>query len=228
MVRFPLLLPLALVALATVPAAVPSAAADVLGSSVVKPYLFNPPDRPTNPLDQQKALIYRDQLRTQQRDLETHSTERLPPPGAGRGLRDVDRLPLGVDRSPLGAERLRETRQELYRMDNIINDHPPVQTEIAPPPVPQQRVPADNSLSLGSGRPQPTPAEVERREAERDATGKAPPLIQPRAPADTERRLAEARAAGRLPPSAPELESVTVPAPASSGPKFDLFGRRIQ
>jgi hypothetical protein len=202
--RSPLLLLLTITALATVPAIAPPAAADVLGPSVVKPYLFNPPDRPDNPLDQQKALIYRDQLRTQQRDLELR----------------------GAERRPLGADRLRETRRELFRMDNIINNRPPVETQITPP-IPQPRVPAMVGVTGGGGRPQPTPAEVERRRAERSATGKAPPVDEPLTPAETEHRLAAARAAGRLPLSAPELEPATVPGSASSGPKYDLFGRRL-
>src|SRR5262249_24607109 len=124
-----------------------------VGRRVDAPYRFlAPDDRPTSPLDQEKARVYRDQLRDQLRNDQVNQ----------------------IDRSASGTARLNETRRELNRMDNMLNTPttPPSlgQTQSAQPlPVPNQNPLALESLGPVSGgvRHQPTQEEVKEREAAR-------------------------------------------------------------
>ncbi len=70
--------------------------------SIVAPYRFSPP--PTTklaPADEEKALIYRDQLRNQARELEA--------------LQSQGRL------GPLGRQTLTDTHIELNRVDRVLH-----------------------------------------------------------------------------------------------------------
>jgi hypothetical protein len=140
--------------LAVLLASAPAAFAADVGRRVDAPYRFLPPDdRPTSPLDQEKARVYRDQLRDQLRSDQLNQ----------------------IDRSASGTARLNETRRELNRMDNMLN------TPTSPPSLPRTQssqplpVPNQNPLALdslgpvlsGGGRHQPTPDEIKEREAAR-------------------------------------------------------------
>jgi hypothetical protein len=128
-----------------------SAAAGTLERRVDAPYRFSSPtDRPASGLDEEKARLYRDDLRGQLRREETRQ----------------------IDRTARGAERLRETRRELERMNNVLNEPRPV-----PPPraQPEARIPGGVGGVFGDlgpetssgGHPQPTPEEIREREAAR-------------------------------------------------------------
>ena len=127
------------------------AAAGTLERRVDAPYRFSSPtDRPASGLDEEKARVYRDDLRNQLRREEMHDIGRTAP----------------------GAERLRETRRELERMNNTLNEPRPM-----PPPAAQReaRFPGQRGGVFGDsgpetasgGHPQPTPEEIRQREAAR-------------------------------------------------------------
>jgi hypothetical protein len=69
--------------------------------NVVTPYRFSPPPRPLAPADEQKALNYRAQLQSQQRDLER--------------LQSQGRL------SPSERQQLLGTQIEINRMNGVLH-----------------------------------------------------------------------------------------------------------
>jgi hypothetical protein len=123
--------------------------------NVIAPYRFEPApiNRPSG-LDEEKARGYREELRGQLRDQETHR----------------------IDRSALGARDLMETRRELQRMDNILNSPP----RPFPPPVPPTgslSVEDRSTFERSGGHPQPTPGMIEEREAARRNQPREPGTI---------------------------------------------------
>jgi hypothetical protein len=76
-----------------------SSAAD---SNILAPYRFDPAPQQLTPLEQQKALIYRNQVQNQLRTLESNDTK--------GNLNSFDQ------------EILRDTRSELYRMNGVLDD----------------------------------------------------------------------------------------------------------
>jgi hypothetical protein len=71
------------------------------GPAPYQPYLFNPaPQRPLSGLDEQKALSYRNELRSYQRELQQQPRPLVP---------DPQRL-----------DNASRTRQELGRMDQLL------------------------------------------------------------------------------------------------------------
>jgi hypothetical protein len=130
-----------------------SASAQTVGRRVEAPFRFRPPDdRPASGLDEQKALMYRDQLRSQQREQQSRD----------------------IGRTAAGSERLRETQTELDRMDRILNNPSARAAQgrsLSSTPLP---VPNQNPLDLetlgpvsGGARHQPTADEIKEREAAR-------------------------------------------------------------
>lgn len=93
----------------TVLGAAPIASADE--SSILAPYRFTEPVKELPPLEQQRALIYRNQLRSQQRFLDQDDA---------RG--DLD---------PLDRRLLLDTRGELRRMNNVIGTPQPIDLGIS-------------------------------------------------------------------------------------------------
>src|SRR5690348_10281761 len=94
--------------------AVPSAA-QTMERRVDAPYRFSSPtDRPSTGLDEEKARSYREDLRGQLRREVMHD----------------------IGRTATGAERLRDTRRELERMNNTLNEPRPM-----PPPAPPREPP---------------------------------------------------------------------------------------
>jgi hypothetical protein len=79
------------------------AAAQATDPNVLAPYRFQPAPQTLSPLEQQKALVYRNQVQNQLRQLEQ---QRQPPKGA---------------RDPL---LLPQTRSELDRMNGLIQQQP--------------------------------------------------------------------------------------------------------
>lgn len=127
-----------------------SASAQSVERRVDAPFRFSSPsDRPVSGLDAEKGRSYQDQLRGQLRNEERHQ----------------------IDRNAEGAARLRETRRELDRMDNVLRPGPVT----SPPPAVERHIPPSNRGPLGDngpvvasgGHPQPTPAEIEEREKQR-------------------------------------------------------------
>jgi hypothetical protein len=149
--------PLLLLAVAALVACLSAAEAADNRRSVIAPFRFEGErDRPTSPLDEEKARSYREELRGQLRDQETRD----------------------IGRSATGAARLFETRRELGRMDSLLNSPP----RPAPPMVAPSR---DDSLSVddrrsferSGGHPQPTPGMIEEREAARRNQPREPGTI---------------------------------------------------
>jgi hypothetical protein len=81
----------------------PSGAAQATDPNVLAPYRFQPPPQSLSPLEQQKALVYRNQIQNQLRQLEQ---QRQPAMGA---------------RDPL---LLPQTRSELDRMNGLVRQQP--------------------------------------------------------------------------------------------------------
>jgi hypothetical protein len=95
-----------------------------------------------SPLDQEKARVYQDQLR--------HDVPREPPPDA------------------TAAARERELRQELDRVDRLLERPPPPAAAVS-----EKRAPDLGPVTASGGHPQPTPAEI--KEKQRQQRLEAPP-----------------------------------------------------
>src|SRR4051794_7830976 len=76
--------------------------------NVIAPYRFLPPDNhATSPLDQQKALLYQNQLQNQLRVEQLHQ----------------------IDRTAEGAARLQETQRELNRVQGVLQPTPQAESQ---------------------------------------------------------------------------------------------------
>jgi hypothetical protein len=134
-----------LAAVLAVATALPAAAQ----RNVIAPYRFRPPDdHAVSPLDQQKALLYQNQLQNQLRVEQLHQ----------------------IDRTAEGSRRLHATQHELNRVQGVLQPTPPappqrpsVSTFI--PPNDRGPIGYDGPVVASGGHPQPTPAEIKEREA---------------------------------------------------------------
>jgi hypothetical protein len=110
--------------------------------SGIAPYRYDPPYG-TAPLDQEKARVYQDQLR--------HDLPREPPADASE------------------AARRQELRQELDRVDRLLQRRPPLERAETPRP------PPPGPVTGSGGRPQPTQAEIDEKLATKGPREAPPP-----------------------------------------------------
>jgi hypothetical protein len=120
-----------------------SAGAADRGRTVDAPFRFTPPDDRPSGLDAEKARSYREGLRNQ--------------------LRVEEQRDIG--RTATGSQRLEETRRELDRMNRVLQNEPSPPRAL-PAPAENAPQPAGSSPISGGARHQPTPAEIEERQAE--------------------------------------------------------------